>query len=198
MSGVEQQAQYWDPLPDIMSSAGAKPLDGPPDWVLPEPSDYLAGQWSERNWRNVPGPIYGAMTDTCWASRMHAPHHISYENDDGQEFLYRQPRSRPEVLAVLFGACNDPYRGWACDGDQYWTPALARDWWRDRGRVAEWIEKDLRTWSASTNPDEREATNGLVEYATYLDGELQAHLRGYMFWLVEHRIPQPGDNLPNI
>jgi hypothetical protein len=195
---VDQQEAYWNPLPDIVSSAGVKVSDGPPTWVMAEPSEYLLGQWSERNWRNVPGPIYGAMTDTCWASRMFAPHHISYENQDGQEFLYRQPRSRSEVLGVLCGAWNDPYRGWAGDGDQHWTPALVREWWRDRGRVREWIEKDLLLWSGSASEYEREAATGLVEYAAYLDGELETHLRGYLFWLIEQRIPPPGENLPKI
>ena len=31
----------------------------------------------------------------------------------------------------------DPYRGYACDGDQRWTAESVRDWWRDRARVTE-------------------------------------------------------------
>lgn len=187
---------YRDPLPDIASSAG-EPLPGRgPDDGLPDPASYLLGKWAERNWRNVPGPIYGALTDTCWVGRAAAPEHISYENEHGREFLYRQPRSRPEVLRVLAGAWGDPYSGWAVDGDEHWTPELVGDWWRDRARVREWIERDLRVWSVSARDQEREAARGLADYAAYLDGDLGTHLRGYVFWLREHRAPRPGETLP--
>jgi hypothetical protein len=108
------------------------------------------------------------------------------------------PRCRLEVLQVLFGAWNDPFRGWACDGDRHWTPQLVREWWRDRRRVAEWIEEDLRVWSASTREDEREAAAGLIDYASYLDGELEVDLRRYVRWLEEHRSPTPDETLPRI
>jgi hypothetical protein len=30
-------------------------------WLGP-PQAYLRGQWADRDWRNVPGPFYGART----------------------------------------------------------------------------------------------------------------------------------------
>ncbi len=189
---------YWNPLPDIDSSAGTEIPGGPPDWAgrLPEPSDYLCGKWEERNWRNVPGPIYGAMTDTCWVGRIYAPDHVSYEADSGQEFLYRQPRNRHDVLQVLFGAWNDPLQGWACDGNQHWTPELVRHWWRDRSRVLEWIAHDLKDWAESPNEQERDAAAGLVAYADYIGGALETHLREYLFWLTEGRMRLSEQGLP--
>jgi hypothetical protein len=57
------------------------------------------GVWSERNWRNPPGPFYGAMTDNCWVGRASAPRHILYGDDIEyeQEFLYRQPKNIGET-----------------------------------------------------------------------------------------------------
>ncbi|WP_229844605.1 hypothetical protein [Streptomyces cinnamoneus] len=36
------------------------------------------------------------------------------------------------------------------------------------------------------------------DYATYLDGELAAHLRAYLFWLDERHPPTPTDRLPRL
>ncbi|MDX3639457.1 hypothetical protein [Streptomyces sp. MB09-02B] len=33
------------------------------------------GRWEDRLWLNVPGPLYGAETDTCRTGRLHAPAH---------------------------------------------------------------------------------------------------------------------------
>jgi hypothetical protein len=52
-------------------------------------------------------------------------------------------------------------------------------------------------WSAG-NGEERDAAAGLVEYAAYLDGELETHLRGYVFWLMERRTPRADDKLPGL
>lgn len=120
------EPRYRDPLPDVLTSAGLSVAGAPVQWRggLAEPDVYLCGKWTERNWRNVPGPLYGAQMDTCWASREYAPHNISYEAENGQEFLFRQPRSRAEVLGVLCGASNDPFSGWGFDGDEHWNLEL--------------------------------------------------------------------------
>ncbi|MFJ4846714.1 MULTISPECIES: hypothetical protein [unclassified Streptomyces] len=37
-----------------------------------------------------------------------------------------------------------------------------------------------------------------LAYADYLDGELAAHLRVYLFWLEERRSPTAADRLPTL
>lgn len=113
------------------------------------PDVTFQGNWSERNWRNVPGLLYGAMTDNCWVGRLHAPRHVLYGDDIDyeQEFLYRQPRTVEELRAVVAAAQEDPWAGWACDGDTHWTPDLVREWWRDRGRLRDWITTKQRQTS---------------------------------------------------
>ncbi|MER7007483.1 hypothetical protein ABT297_31185 [Dactylosporangium sp. NPDC000555] len=103
-----------------------------------------------------------------------------------------------ELRAVLVAAREDPWAGWACDGDAYWTPALVRQWWRDRGRLQEWITTKHRRWSDSDRADEREAAGGLVDYLAYLDGALQGHLQIYSYFLDNYISPASGDRLPSL
>ncbi|MEU7607606.1 hypothetical protein, partial [Streptomyces sp. NPDC041003] len=135
---------YWDPLPAVRA-AETGPLPAPDGgtwlpaaefrgrWWNPRPE-----RWAERDWRNVPGPFYGAGTDTCWMGRLIAPAHVLYDDEWGAEFVYRQPRDTAQALALLGAVAQDPMVGYACDGDDHWTPELIRDWWRERGRVREW------------------------------------------------------------
>ncbi|MGI5238702.1 hypothetical protein [Dactylosporangium fulvum] len=187
---------YWDPMPYVSAVFAAQPQDGL--WRGRDAT--FQGKWSERNWRNVPGPFYGAETDNCWVGRLHAPRHVLYGDDIDyeQEFLYRQPRSIEELRAVIFAAREDPWAGWACDGDAHWTPALVRQWWRDRARLREWITTKHRCWSDSDRADEREAATGLADYLTYLDGDLHGDLQVYSYFLDNHISPAQGDRLPTL
>ncbi|GGM82539.1 hypothetical protein GCM10007977_100030 [Dactylosporangium sucinum] len=140
----------------------ARPWDG----LWPGPDLTFPGKWEDRNWRNVPGPIYGAMTDGCWFGRLYAPRHVLYGDDvhDEQEFLYRQPRNVHELRDVIVSAQADPYVGWGCDGDTHRTPSLVRDWWRDRDRSRDWItvgERALRDLVADLNTIDSEY--GLID-----------------------------------
>lgn len=170
----------------------------PQHGLRPSLDQICQGKWDERNWRNVPGPFYGAMTDNCWVGRLHAPHHVLYGDDIEyeQEFLYRQPRTLAELQDVLVAMQEDPWAGWACDGDSHWSLNLVREWWRERGRLREWITAKHRRWIVSERADEREAASGLADYLAYLDGDLADHLRGYMFFLDNGVSPAPLDRVP--
>jgi hypothetical protein len=63
--------------------------------------------------------------------------------DDGQEFIWKQPQNAEQVRAVLDAAYQDPFSGYAWDGDDHWTVDLVRQWWAERGRVRDWIERQL-------------------------------------------------------
>ncbi|WP_344483449.1 ferredoxin [Nonomuraea monospora] len=165
---------------------------------LPRPETYLLGRWEERNWRNVPGPFYGAATDTCWSGRAIAPAHVLYDDEGGQEFIYRQPLTEPEAHQVLLAAWSDPMSGYARDGDEHWTAASVREWWRERRRLLEWIDQATAKWSVSTRADEREAVTGLRDYAAYMAGALPLDLRRYLFGLDQGRVPGDGDMLPEL
>ncbi|GHC39530.1 hypothetical protein GCM10010507_11690 [Streptomyces cinnamoneus] len=38
--------------------------------------------------------------------------------------------------------------GYGCDGDEHWTPAAVREWWRDRGRIREYLADRRGAWEA--------------------------------------------------
>jgi hypothetical protein len=185
---------YWDPMPHVAAVFASQPRDG----LCTGPDATFQGKWEERNWRNVPGPFYGAMTDNCWVGRLHAPRHVLYGDDIDyeQEFLFRQPGNLQELRAVIVAAQEDPWAGWACDGDTQWTPCLVREWWRDRGRVRDWIATKHRRWQDSDRAEEREAATGLADYLAYLDGDLGVHLQVYSYFLDNHVSPSAGDRLP--
>ncbi|WP_433060997.1 hypothetical protein [Dactylosporangium sp. CS-033363] len=181
---------YWDPLPHIEPVFAELPAFG----LRPDPEDVFRGRWEDLNWRNVPGPLYGGMTDTCFVGRQGAPRHIMYCEDG--EFLYRQPTTAPELRDVLIGMRYDPWSGWACDGDEHWTPDLVRAWWRDRRRVRDWILCMQLEWGAEGEPFEEHEAAGLVDYLAYLDGGLATDLRVYLHFLDHGRGPAPGEPLP--
>ncbi|SDX20369.1 hypothetical protein SAMN05421504_102650 [Amycolatopsis xylanica] len=187
---------YWDPVPVIRESAGVV-VPGIAV-ALPEPGDYLHGKWEERNWRNVPGPLYGADTDTCWCGRLQAPESVCYDDEYGQEFVYRQPRSRAETYRLLQAAWADPFSGYAMDGDEHWTPESVREWWSERAKLREWTAKAAATWATSENKYEIEAAQGLRDFLSYQDTELEGDLRVYLFWLSERRAPGAEEALPTL
>lgn len=166
--------------------------------TLGPPEKYLRGQWDQRDWRNVPGPFYGAGTDNCWTGRLSAPRHVVYEDGYGSEVVFRQPRDQGEVHLVLLAASEDPFTGYACDGDEHWTLDLVREWWADRGRLAAWIESARRQGEASANAQQRDNAAGLDDYARYLADGLEIHLREYGFWLEHRRAAGPGEALPRL
>jgi hypothetical protein len=192
----QRELLYWDPIPHVPAVFGSQPRDG----HGPDPDETFHGKWEERNWRNVPGPFYGAMTDNCWVGRLHAPRHVLYGDDIEyeQEFLYRQPGTVRELQDVIVAMQEDPWAGWARDGDAHWTPSLVREWWRDRQRLRDWISTKYRRWSVSDRAHEREAANGLTVYLAYLDDGLAGRLQAYVYFLDNGVSPLLGDRLPSL
>ena len=62
----------------------------------------------------------------------------------------------------------------------------------------QWKHDQRVDWDAcgTTRAEERQASAGLHDYTTYLDGELERHFRGYAFWVEERRIQGPTEPLP--
>jgi hypothetical protein len=188
---------YWDPMPTVAASAGLL-MNCPGGGPLGPAEAYLRGRWTSRDWRNVPGPFYGADTDSCWMGREVAPGHIVYDDNFGGEIVYRQPCNAEEVRFVLSAARNDPYDSYAADGDEHWTLGLVQEWWAERGRLASWIEDVQQRWSSSERADERDNAAGLRDFARYLDDGLEEYLRNYGFWLDNRRPPRPEETLPEL
>jgi hypothetical protein len=166
--------------------------------VIGDHRDSFKGQWDDRLWLNVPGPLYGGDTDTCWTGRLHAPGHVLYGGDHATEYVFRQPRTVTETARLVEAAESDPFAGYGCDGDAWWTPGLVRQWWRDRGRVTEYLAGRRSEW------DEFDARSGqgialaVRDFETYVADGLADDLRVYLYWLEERRSPGVGDPLPEL
>ncbi|MFG2750994.1 ferredoxin [Streptomyces xanthophaeus] len=156
------------------------------------------GGWADRKWLNVPGPFYGADTDNCGTGRIHAPQHVLYEADHFTEFVYRQPRTEAELRRLADAAADDPMSGYGCDGDEHWTPEAVREWWRDRGRIREYLADRRGVYEADDARHGQGTAAAARDYADYLDGDLAVHLRAYLFRLAEHRPPTATDLLPRL
>jgi hypothetical protein len=141
---------------------------------------YLKGRWADRNWLNVPGPFYGAETDSCAAGIGQAPGHVLID-ERGQEFVWRQPQNEEELRNVLSAAYQDPFDGYAWDGDDHWTSGLVQDWWNQRERVKDWIDQALEV--PLRNQHDALQSSGLNAFRDYLDRDLEHHLDGYIVWL---------------
>ncbi|WP_037912579.1 hypothetical protein [Actinacidiphila yeochonensis] len=179
----------------IDQTVGWDPLTALPEG---EPEKSFGGRWEDRLWQNVPGPFYTGAADNCWTGRLHAPRHVLYGGEYVSEYVYRQPTTPADVLGLLDAARSDPYGGYACDGDRWWTPGSVRDWWRERGRVTDDLASLLSAWSAGGNAEEEEAAEGLRDYAAYIADGLAGDLRRYVFRLEEGHYPGPSATLPRL
>ncbi|MEK2488268.1 hypothetical protein WN990_01775 [Kitasatospora purpeofusca] len=184
---------YWDPLPTARRLLAKNPSLA-----------HFGGVWEGLNWRNVPGPFYGADTDSMQMGRLDAPFHIAYDDEFGplvgQEFVYRQPTDAAQTFDLING-CFFGHGGFAMDGDEHWTDASVREWWQERGRVREWAITTSDRWSrvgGQYREHYRDAAQGLRSYLAHLDGGLNEYLRGYLFHLAEGRSPLPGEARPEL
>ncbi|MFI1563202.1 ferredoxin [Streptomyces sp. NPDC020490] len=172
---------YFDPVP-----------------LLGEARAVFQGRWAERQWLNVPGPFYGAVTDNCGTGRIHAPELVLYEGEHFTEYVYRQPRTPEELRHLVAAAEDEVLSGYGCDGDAHWTPETVREWWRDRARIVEYLAARRHAWEADDERSGQGTAAAADDYAEYVDGELAAHLRVYLFWLDERRSPTAADRLPRL
>lgn len=158
-----------------------------PGWM---PVTALVGQFfrpafAKRNPLNIPGPFYGAETDTCETGPAEAPHNVLLDAS-GQEFVFTQPTNENELRDIFGAAMCECFVGYGADGDDHWTPALIREWWRSR--------LDLLALSSQAG--------GLPEskrrWERILWGGGEAYLRSYAFFVENRRLPTEADALPEI
>jgi hypothetical protein len=110
---MDRVADVFDPRESAERQRTTPLARGGRSWTE-DPEAYFNGRWTERNPLNAPGPFYGADTDTCMDGPDFARDNLLCDNV-GQGFVWRQPRTDAETLALMAGASSDPIRvrvGW--------------------------------------------------------------------------------------
>ncbi|WP_170172680.1 hypothetical protein [Hymenobacter rigui] len=143
------------------------------------PNCIRGNYWSEKHPFNFPGPFYTDHSDTCGTGIIEAPNNVA--NDaDGREFVFRQPHSYQDLVDVLSAAAVEVLDSYAANGNECWTYAACRDWWRNRSELL----------AALSDPATIRSNNGQAEaYAAYLAGDAETDLRRYCYFLENGQYP---------
>ncbi|MGI4873951.1 MAG: hypothetical protein ACRYFX_22555 [Janthinobacterium lividum] len=131
--------------------------------------------WSEKHPFNFPGPFYTGESDTCGTGIAQAP--VNVANDmHCCEYIFKQPTSYYELLCVLNAAAVEVFDSYSSNGNDYWTYASCKQWWRNRdGLLRHLTRKEV----IDTNDGQAQL------YLDYLNGEAEMDLRRYCYFL-EH------------
>ena len=147
--------------------------------------EIFSGRFEERNCFNIPGPFYGAQTDTCETGPAEAPDNILLDGN-GQEFVFRQPATIEELQRIIGAAICDPFLGYGADGNEHWNLRLIREWWRD---------KENRFAQISSLSATNQSTDHWLSYSM---SQAENYLRCYAFFVEHRRLPKPADHLPDL
>jgi hypothetical protein len=151
--------------------------------------------WAERDWRNVPGPIYTGVTDNCDTGFPEAPLNVLY-TEEGREFIARRPRDRHELLCVIHAAACDPFVAYAHDGNDRWTLDLIRGWWSRRDELLRWVQWFHRERAQGSCPSG--LAQRLLDFEQFIRNGLREYLVAYAYFLERRRGVADPNVLPEI
>jgi hypothetical protein len=157
------------------------------DWLrITDMGDhFFQPAFHKRNPLNMPGPFYGAETDTCETGPMQAPSNVLMDRN-GQEFVFKQPSDAVELRDIISAALCECFCGYGADGDEHWTVSLIREWWKS--------QDDLIAHAGEV----RGSPDGILLWRRMLAGEGDAYLRAYAFLVEEGRVPRSTEPLPEV
>jgi hypothetical protein len=147
---------------------------------------FFPARFSEKNPLNVPGPIYGAETDTCCTGPHEAPNNVLLDKN-GQEFVFRQASTPDEFRDLVSAAICECFEGYGADGDFHWRLSTIREWWQVREDMLR--EEIDAQWCNGES---------LLRWKRSLQGEGEAYLRVYAFFVENGRVPGDYDFLPKV
>lgn len=149
-------------------------------------AQFFPSKFSEKNPLNIPGPIYGAETDTCCTGPQEAPNNVLLDKN-GQEFVFRQASKAEEFRDLVSAAISECFEGYGADGDSHWRLSTIRDWWGSR--------EDM----LATEIGEPWCNFECIErWKRALRGEAEGYLRVYAFFVENGRVPVDRDILPEM
>jgi len=149
-------------------------------------ADVFPSKFSEKNRLNIPGPIYGAETDSCCTGPQEAPHNVLLDRN-GQEFVFKQASTADEFRSLLSAAICECFEGYGADGDSNWRLSTIRDWWRNREDMLR--EEIGEQWCNAES---------ILRWKRALQGEAEGYLQVYAFFVENGRVPNNADRLPEM
>ena len=164
------------------------------DWLsIDALAEVFPAPFSQRNSLNIPGPIYGAETDTCCTGTEEAADNVLLDNN-GQEFVYRQASNAAEFRDLVAAAMSECFKGYGADGDAHWRLSLIRDWWKNRDQM---LVKLGDRWLAEV-AEPHCKPESVERRRQDLLGGARGYLRVYGFFVENGRAPTAGDILPDV
>lgn len=148
--------------------------------------EFFPARFSDKNPLNIPGPIYGAETDTCCTGPHEAPDNVLLD-ETGQEFVFRQASTAAEFRDLVSAVICECFAGYGADGDRHWRLSTIREWWRTREDM---LRQGIgERWCCSTS---------VGRWKRALQGEAEGYLQVYGFFVENGRVPVDGDVLPEL
>ncbi len=164
--------------------------------------DDFSGTWSEKYWKNIPGPFFGTNVNMMsLMASSDAPGHLIH--DAKCEFYWKPPCTEEEYADCITAMWCDEIDSYGVDGNDHWSPQLVAEWWDRRGELIDWAKdryrctsEDARTfWTDKGGMTDRQV---LSQYIDSIENEAEDYLRSYIFLLLEGRPARIGDSLPRI
>ena len=196
LRGFNDVGTYRVQLPDPLypysgklSIATATCDDLPKDsfgWLgLDELSEFFTPNFPNRNPLNVPGPIYGAETDTCLTGPSEAPGNVLVDKN-GQEFVFKQATNVSEFRDLVSAAICECFEGYGADGDQHWQLSSIRSWWPGRFDLIDEVGEEYCS------------SERVAEWQAALHGDGEHYLQEYAYFVENGRVANVGDRLPDL
>jgi hypothetical protein len=158
-----------------------------PGWLgIEDLTQFFPSKFSEKNPLNIPGPIYGAETDTCCTGPQEAPDNVLLDKH-GQEFLFRQASTANEFRDLVSAAICECFEGYGADGNCHWRLSTIREWWQSRQDMLR--EEIGEQWCKGES---------VLRWKRALQGEAEGYLRVYAFFVENGQVPIDGDILPEV
>lgn len=148
--------------------------------------EHFPSKFSDKNPLNIPGPIYGAETDTCCTGPHEAPDNVLLD-EIGQEFVFKQASNANEFRDLVRAAVCECFEGYGIDGDSHWRLSTIRDWWR--------IREDMLRQEIS---EQWCNADSFQQWKRALQGDAEGYLQVYAFFVENGRVPNESDVLPDM
>ena len=150
--------------------------------------DFDGGGWQVKGVLNFPGPFYTGETDTCGTGLIEAPNNIIFD-EHGMEHVMIQPRTEQELIDLCNAGAVEVFGSYFCDGNDYWTVDLVKEWWNNRNDILNHLKND-ELIKTNCNQEKR--------YRFYLDNFGEIDLRKYCYFLENGTYPTEEIKLPEI